>query len=934
MSQTPNVSSREAKGVESAPDEELAVANWHSLESDQVLAELRVTSVGLTSTEAAQRLEQYGPNELSGSQKKPWYVTLGKQFISPMIGILAICFLIMVVIQDWVDAIAILFILLLNAGLGFWQERKTERDVQALANLSAPDARVLRDGHEETVPASQLVPGDIVVLASGDRTPADVRLIETSSLRVNESMLTGESEAASKNTAPVESEAGIGDRLGMAYSGTLVETGRARAVVVGTGASTELGAINELVKGPTGKTPLEILTHSLEKRIGLIIAGASVVLFVAGLILGQSAAEMFKTVVALAVAVIPESLPIVLTVAMSVGVSRMVERNALVRSLPAVETLGSTTVIGSDKTGTLTINQMTVTTAWTNEGTIEFVPSDQGAGKNGQSTLVRHNLYAGAQTNEAVRDAEGELRGDAVDVAMAQVALANQVVTDAERSTSPLAQMPYESELKMSQTVREIASNRVLLVKGSPDAILEASTSVASSALAEAQAGTIDFSLLETAPLDAEEVERTNDAFAAKGLRIIATAFRVLDDNEELAEELAAPSDLVFLGLEGMVDPPRPGVAEAVSQCRTAGIRVIMITGDHPTTAVAIAEQLGLEASAEPLTGKEIQTLSDAQLLARLKEVGVAARVSPADKMRIVEVLQDDGETVAVTGDGVNDAPALKAASLGVAMGESGTDVARDAADVVLTDDNFVTVVDAVEQGRVTFNAIRKATHFLLATGVASLVAMTLSVFADVPLIFLPLQMLFINVVTNGIQDIALAFESAEGDELQRPPRSANEGILSTTLWIRTAIVGLWMAMTTFLTFSWCLQHGIDETHARTLALTLFVWMNFYFVQTCRFENRPLLSNPFGNRILLVSSVGAMLLFWGAMTWTVTAGPLGVVALSAKEWLFMALLALPVFLVVELDKMIRRKLTERKKDGTFRGSSRIHEVEFAGPRSK
>lgn len=908
QNQSPDREKDAPDGASEHPDR----PDWHALEPQEAIDKVSGSADGLSSDEASTRLDEYGPNELTTSTSTPWYVTLGKQFVSPMIGILALCFGVTLLLQEWIDAGAILVILLLNASLGFWQERKTAREVQALASLSAPEARVLRDGDEETLPAADLVPGDIVLLGSGDRTPADLRLIETSSLRVDESMLTGESDAVTKDTEAVDADSGIGDRTGMVFSGTLVETGRARGIVVATGAHTELGAINELIQGPTRKTPLEILTHSLEKRIGLIIAGASAFLFGAGLLLGNSAPDMFLTVVALAVAVIPESLPIVLTVAMSVGVSRMVDRNALVRSLPAVETLGSTTIIGSDKTGTLTINEMTVTAAWTADGTITFDPDSQESNGDEFTTLQRANLAIGALTNEASKDSNGGLRGDAVDVAMARVARENDVISDAEREKKALAHAPYESELRMSQTIREIGDRRILLVKGSPDAILEASERMANGADDSTEQGDPDYPRLETGELDPDEINRANDELAEKGLRVIATAYRELDDDEEIGGEIPPPEGLAFLGMQGMVDPPRPGVAEAIEDCRTAGIRVIMITGDHPTTALAIAEQLNLDTSAEPLTGKEIQSISDEDLLARLREVGVAARVSPSDKMRIVEVLQDDGETVAVTGDGVNDAPALKAAALGVAMGESGTDVARDSADVVLTDDNFVTVVDAVEQGRVTFNAIRKATHFLLATGAASLIAVTLSVFLDVPLIFLPLQMLFINVVTNGVQDIALAFEAAEGDELQRAPRSPDEGILSRTLWIRTAIAGVWMALATFATFTWSLNQGLEEEHARTLALTLFVWMNFFLVQTSRFESRSLLTDPIGNRLLLGTSIAALLLYWGAMSWSVSASALGLVSLSASEWAICAAMGLGVLIVVELDKLIRRRIAARQ----------------------
>ncbi|MGC0274606.1 cation-translocating P-type ATPase [Pseudactinotalea sp. Z1739] len=868
---------------------------WHALDIKDVTAALQADDQGLTSAEAGQRLAVHGPNTIETSSATPWIVTLLRQFVSPMIGILLAAFVITMLLREYVDAGAIALILALNAGLGFWQERKSARDVRALATLSAPNCTVVRDGAAATRPAADLVPGDVVHLESGDRVPADVRLLDAKSLQVDESMLTGESEAVTKQTGVVTEEAPVGDRINMAFSGTLVRSGRARALVVATGTGTELGVISELIKGPPGKTPLQELTNGLERKIGVIITAVSAVLFFSGVALGNAPGEMFLTIVALAVASLPESLPIVLTVAMSVGVSRMAKRHALVRSLPAVETLGSTTVIGSDKTGTLTMNEMTSQAGWTTAGEVEL--TDPGLTL---SPAARQMLLIGALTNEARpdRDDPSTFIGDAVDVAMAKAALRTGAVTMGEFTTAPLAHAPYESEARMSQSIHRVGDDRVLFVKGSPDALLAASVKI------QTDDG--------VAPLDLEVVQSANHHLASRGLRMLGTAFRVLAPGEQIPEELPAPSGLTFAGLQGMADPPRPGVAEAIAACHRAGIWVLMITGDQPATALAIAAQLGLPTEAEPLTGAEILTLDDEALRARLRRVGVAARVSPQDKMRIVQVLQDSGEVVAVTGDGVNDAPALKAAALGVAMGASGTDVARESADMVLTDDNFVTVVDAVEQGRVTFNAIRKATHFLLANGAASLLAVSISVYTDMPLIFLPIQMLFMNVVTNGVQDIALGFEGAEGDELNHPPRSAKEGVLSRVLWWRTVIAGAWMGLAAVGMFLWGLNEGLAEEHARTLTMTLFVMMNFFFVQTSRFEHKSVLSDPFSNRLLVVSSFAALALFWVAVTWPVVSNLMGFVPLSGGEWALCAALGVSVLVIVEAEKWVRRRLTARQ----------------------
>ncbi|NLT27334.1 MAG: HAD-IC family P-type ATPase [Microbacteriaceae bacterium] len=885
---------------------------WHALDAADAAAALGTGPNGLAEAEAAARLDEHGPNELPTTPPEPWWRTAARQFISPIIAMLAVALVITVVLDELVDAGAIAAILLLNAALGYWQERKSAREVRALASLSAPECRVERDGAVRVLPAAELVPGDVVLLASGDRVPADLRLVETANLQVDESMLTGESVAATKTGAAVDADAPIGDREGMAYSGTLVRTGRARAIVVGTGLATELGEISDLVQGPAGRTPLEELTAGLEHRILLIIGVASTVLFATGWLLGGAPGELFRSIVALAVAAIPESLPIVLTVAMSVGVTRMARRNALVRSLPAVETLGSTTVIGSDKTGTLTMNELVVEAVWTAGGELDLADADavETRALPVPGAVARAALRAGALSNEA-RRVPGErsaLIGDPVDVAMAKAALRTGALDDEEFAARPLAHAPYESELRYSQTVRELDGERWLFVKGAPDALLAVADRIA---VAEGRGP--DARVVE-APIDRERVEAANAALAARGMRVLATARRRLAPDEAIADPLPPPGGLTLLGLEGMTDPPRPGVPEAIAACHDAGIEVIMITGDHPATAVAIAERLGLPVQGEPLVGAEIGELSDGELVDRLRSTAVAARVSPRDKRRIVDVLQDRGEIVAVTGDGVNDAPALKAASLGVAMGRSGTDVAREAADVVLTDDDFVTVVDAVEQGRVTFNAIRKATHFLLANGLASLIAVPISVYADMPLIFLPVQMLFMNVVTNGVQDIALAFERAEGDELRRRPRPRTEGVLSAVLWWRTALAGAWMAIATLGMFLWALDAGLAEDHARTLTMTLFIMMNFWFVHASRYEYRSIVLRPWGNPHLVVGSLAAVGLFWGAMNWPVSAGLMGFVPLSWQEWLLCIGLGVSSLLVVEADKIVQEWRRRRARN--------------------
>lgn len=892
----------------------------HALPSDEVLRHLDATADGLDSAAHAARLEEHGRNELEIAKPDPWWLTLLRQFASPMIIFLLIAAVVTTLMQEWIDTGAILLALILNAVIGFWQERKAASDVQALRSLSSPTARVRREGTTQTVDAASVVPGDVVLLESGDRVPADLRLLETSGLRVDESMLTGEVLAVDKSVDPVDTDTPMAERHSMAYSGTLVVTGRAVGVTTATGRHSELGEINELVQTEATQTPLQILTHRMEKTIAVVILGVAAVLFVIGLVSGTPASELFRTAVALIVSSMPEALPIVLTVAMGVGVSRMAARNAVVRRLPSVETLGSTTVIGSDKTGTLTQNRLTVERIWSAAG---FRDLTDGPDRSDLSELECAVARAGARTNEARLvggaggaggagggDAAGRdaaqadpadaLQGDAVDVAMAALALRAGVLAPEDLETARERDMPYEPHLQFSQSVvTEPDGDRVLYVKGAPERVLR---------FCDRWAGPGGVERLDDEAHD--EIAAANEQMAEEGLRVLATACRRIPDGAELPEELPEPESLILLGLEGMADPPRPGVPEAVADCQRAGIRVMMITGDHPVTAASIGARLGLDSGpdAPPLTGREVDELDDAALTERLRTVSIAARMTPQNKLRVVDLLRAQGETVAVTGDGVNDAPALKAASIGVAMGRSGTDVARESADVVLTDDNFVTIVDAVEQGRVTFSSIRKASFFLLANATAFLVAVAANMFTDLPLIFLPVMLLWTNIVTSGLQDVALAFEKAEGDELTQRPRDASEGVLNRTMWIRTALTGVWMAVGTLLVYRFSLAAGYELDHARTFALTTMVLFNFFNVMNARTERRSVFGiSPFSNPLLIASSIVALILHWAVMTWSVSAGIMGLSPLTLGDWALCVVIGATVLGVVELEKLLRRR---------------------------
>jgi Ca2+-transporting ATPase len=873
---------------------------WHALETSAVLDDLDTTSRGLASDEVARRVERYGRNVLASRPPDPMWLILLRQFRSPLIAILLVAVAITLLLQDFVDAIAIAIVLVLNASIGFWQELRADREMRALASLTVPAARVMRDGHLRSLSATELVPGDVVALESGERVPADLRLLDAHALLVDESMLTGESAAVHKTVDAVVEQTEVADRGNMLFSGTFATSGRAHGVVVATGADTELGVINELVQGAPELTPLQRIIRSLERRIGIFVGAVAALVFVVGALLGEELEVIFLSAVSMAVATIPEALPVVLTIALAIGVRRMAARNAIVRTLPAVETLGSTTVIASDKTGTLTQNQLTAERLWTAHGWTELT-----GGSTQLDALATETLRTGALANECHPNADSEtgFLGDTVDVALAVAARDTRVVDPDTEQPEQFAHLPYEPENRYAQSLRDEPGGSALYVKGAPELVLSMCSSLAG----------------RDEPLATvrQEVLEANAELARAGYRVLALARRRFSagagpDVAPHGPELPHPNELELLGLVAMTDPPRPEARESIEQCRDAGLSVIMITGDHPLTATTIAERLGISVAGGAITGAEIAELDDDELRERLRTVTVAARVSPTDKLRIVRALQDLGHTVAVTGDGVNDAPALKAAAIGIAMGRMGTDVAREASDVVLTDDRFATIVEAVRQGRVTFAAIRKATFFLLSTGFGIMVAVAVSVFLDQPLLFIPVQVLWLNVVTSGLQDVAIAFEPEEGNELRQPPRPSSEGILSRALWTRTVVTAIWMATVLLLAFRWALENGYTLEHARTLTLTLFVIMSFFQSGSARTEHRSLFTiSPFSNPLLIATALGAIGLQALVMSWGPAAQVLGLVPLTLEEWFGCALAASSVLVIVELDKFVRRLLQRR-----------------------
>jgi magnesium-transporting ATPase (P-type) len=892
-------------------------AAWHAVGAAEVEDALRTSAHGLSAREVEARMRHYGPNRLADEPAPSAMVVLLRQFRSPLIYILLAACGVTVVLGEFIDAGVIGVVLTLNAVIGFTQERKAEGAVRALMHLVVAHAKVMRDGHECEIDSVDLVPGDVVLLEPGGRVPADIRLVTANALRVDESLLTGESLPVAKHVEPTPADAVLADRRCMAYTGAVVSSGRGRGVVVATGVSTELGAIAGLVRdAEAAQTPLQLRMASFAKLVGIAVGAAATVAFVSGVALGGDTSEMFLTAVALAVSAVPEGLPVAVTITLAIGVSRMARRNAIVRRLPAVETLGSTTVIGSDKTGTLTENRMTVQAVWADGHRYSVARDDPVGGflfgddpvSSGDHLALQRMLRAGVLTNEAdVYLANGEMRatGDPTEVALILAAMRQGIVPEELRDRHPVfAEIPFESERRYSATVRETDVGQTTFVKGAPERVIDMCTHV--------------LTANGPAPIDAEIVRAAAHELAADGLRVLAMAEREHSTRRADGTEIDEPDGLTFLGLQGMVDPPRPAVRESIAMCHDAGVRVVMITGDHLVTARAIAVDLGIARRDAPvLTGAELGGLDDAALRARVGEVNVYARVAPEDKLRIVRALQDMGEVVAVTGDGVNDAPALQAAAIGVAMGRGGTDVAREASDMVLADDNFVSITAAIEEGRVTFDNIRKVTFFLVSCGAAEVVAILVSVWLQWPLLLLPAQLLWLNLVTNGLQDVALAFEPAERGVLQRPPRRPREGVLSRVLWERTALVALVMGGGTLFMFRWELDRTHSLAMAQTVALTTLVVFQVFQAGNSRSEAQSILRiSPVSNPFLFVATLGAVGLHVLALYLPPTQYILRVEPIGIEAWVRIILTAATILVAVEIHKLVRGRQAPISRDRT------------------
>ncbi|MED0669246.1 cation-translocating P-type ATPase [Aneurinibacillus aneurinilyticus] len=889
---------------------------WFSYSEDE-LAQILKTDLkrGLSEEEASQRFQALGPNILAEKKKVSSLTLFLAQFKDFMVLVLLAATLISGFLGEYVDAIAIIAIVVINGILGFLQEYRAERSLAALKELTAPMAYCIRDGQLTHIPAKELVPGDIIYLEGGDRVPADVRFLSANGLHVEESTLTGESVPVAKRSVALPHEAlPLGDQVNMGFMGTMITAGTGYAVVLTTGMMTEMGKIADLLQSTEAlATPLQNRLEQLGKILIVVALALTGLVVGAGIFHGQEAYQMFLAGVSLAVAAIPEGLPAIVTVALALGVQRMIKRRAIVRKLPSVETLGSASVICSDKTGTLTQNKMTVTHIWMEDSIVEvggtgYEPQGQFFQGNREIRAQAHGalyklLQLGVLCNNAHLEQRREgkkglfkkmeeqwvVNGDPTEgallVAGGKAGVTRQVL---EETWTRIKELPFDSTRKMmSVIVQDGYGKRMLVTKGAPDVLLSRCTHIMWKGNA-----------IQLTPTLRRQIVFANESLAKKALRVLAVAYRDLRSGEMPGNEQTAEKGLILVGLAGMIDPPRPEVKQAIRRCRQAGIKTIMITGDHQTTAEAIANQLGiLPASGLTVNGQDLYNMSDSEFDSIVDNVYVYARVSPEHKLRIVKALQKKGHVVAMTGDGVNDAPAIKASDIGIAMGITGTDVTKEAASLVLADDNFATIEAAIEEGRTIYDNIRKFIRYLLASNVGEIMVMFFAMLAGLPLPLVPIQILWVNLVTDGLPALALGVDQPEEATMKRPPRPRNENVFARGLAWKIISRGLLIGLVTLAAF-WITYEAnpADLTRAQTVAFATLVMAQLIHVFDCRSEISIFSRNPLQNKYLALAVLSSVLLILPVIYLPALQPIFNTVALTVSEWSFIILLAgIPTF---------------------------------------
>ena len=878
----------------------------HSRTAEEIQQNLDASTKGLSSAQASERLEQFGHNRLPQAPQAPWFIRFGRHFHDTLIYVLLVAAAITGVLQHWVDTGVILGVVVINAIIGFIQEGKAEKALAGIRKMLSTNARVLRNDDWTEIEADQLVPGDIVALRSGNRVPADLRLTEVLNLRIEESALTGESVPSDKSLDALPEETGVGDRANMAFSGTLVAAGRGVGIVTGTGSKTEIGKINTMISEvQTLATPLTKQMAAFSKVLSYVIIGVAAIMFGLGWAFHDyTIDELFFAAIGFAVAAIPEGLPAILTITLAIGVQKMARCNAITRQLPAVETLGSVTVVCSDKTGTLTRNEMTVRHVVTTEASYDV--SGEGYQPEGaitregepidfeQASVLRRLIEVMLHCNDTKlehTDGQWKVLGEPTEGALQ--ALARKADKPAAKLRR-IAAIPFESENKfMAVLTEEAETGRKILLKGAPGRLLDR---------CEAQADASG----QAVPLDRPFWEKAINALSDQGLRVLAAASRETDTSQTTLEKSDLDQNMVFLGIVGIVDPPRPEAIEAIKKCRAAGIRVKMITGDHAGTALAIGREMKLSEQVHAIAGDQIETATDAELEQLVQENDIFARTSPNHKLRIVTALQARGEVVAMTGDGVNDAPALKRADVGVAMGIKGTEATKEAAQIVLADDNFASIERAVEEGRAIYDNLRKAIVFILPTNGAEGFVMLAAIVFGMTLPLTPVQILWVNMVTAVTLALALAFEPAEPNIMQRAPRKPGTSILDLLLLWRITFVSLLVGGLTISIFIYELRIGLSEELARTVAVNTLVFGQIFYLFNSRFlrESSLRIGQLFTNKAVWIA-VAALLCLQLIFVYVPFMNTIfGSAALELRHWLIPLAGGIAVFLIVEIEKFL------------------------------
>ena len=883
------------------------MAYYYNINVSEAIQSLKSSEKGLTENEAKQRLEKYGINEIEKRKKVTALQIFVRQFTSFIVIILLAAIVISLLIGERLDAIVIAVIVILNGLFGFIQEYKAEKAIEALRKLTALKASVLRNEKEIEIDSKELVQGDIILLETGSKVPADARLIQVAALQVDESSLTGESVPSKKISEPLKVGTTVTDQENMVFMGTIVTKGRAKAVITNTGMNTEIGKIAEMIQEVKEKlTPLQEKLKQFGKWLGFVTIGICAVVFGVGVLKGYLAlgvienayvSEMFLAAVALAVAAIPEGLPAIVTISLALGVRRMVKRNALIRQLPAVETLGCTNVICSDKTGTLTKNEMTVREIYANDTLIKVTGegySPKGKFMHAESEIsdtknIELLLRIGALCNDSRLNLNDkwEIFGDPTEGALlVSAGKAGFKKTELEKQFPRIDEIPFDSERKCMTTIHKINRENVAYVKGAPDIILDRCNYIY-----------MNGKVNKLTEKEKRGIIKINQDMADKALRVLGFAYKALDEKyRTITEEIE--SDLVFVGLQGMIDPPREEVKEAIAKCKTAGIKTILITGDHKLTAIAIARELGLfKEGDKALSGEELDKLTDESLIGVVEDVVIYARVSPEHKVRILTSLKKKGYIVAMTGDGVNDAPALKRSDIGIAMGITGTDVAKEASDMVLTDDNFASIVNAVEEGRGIYTSIKQFVQYTLSSNLGEILVIFMAILIGWPLPLIAIQILWVNLLTDGLPGLALGLDPFSKDIMKMPPRKREENIICKEVIQNIFIVGLVMGIGTLFMFY---SYGIETIKAKSIAFTTLIMFQLFNVLTYRAKNFRI--NIKTSKFLIGSVIISVL-----MQFAVLYTPLNIafktVPLGLLDWIKILLVSCTLYIILESRKM-------------------------------